>query len=207
MGDFNADPRTSHGRKLISFSNANALTLHVQEPTRITDTTSSCLDQIVTNIPSFVKKVKVIPPVANNDHCTVAANLLFRHTKKPCFDRSIWLFSKTDFDKFREALDEVNWDPCFNTDDLDEMCKMWTSTFLNTARQRVASRTITVRQGDAPWYTSSLRAQKRKVDRIHHTAKSSKNHNKIHLWRFFRDLRNKHICDLRKRNTTNVISI
>ena len=197
MGDFNADPRTSHGKKLISFSNANALTLHVQEPTRITDTTSSCLDQIVTNIPSFVKKVKVIPPVANNDHCTVAANLLFRHTKKPSFDRFIWLFSKTDFDKFREALDEVNWDPCFNTDDLDEMCEMWTSTFLNTARQRVANRTITVRQGDAPWYTSSLRAQKRKVDRIHNKAKSSKNHNKIHLWRFFRDLRNKYINDLR----------
>ena len=85
MGDFNADPRSSQGKKRISFSDSYNLTIHVLEPTRTTDTTSTCLDQIITNIANFVNNVKVIPPVANNDHSTVLANLLFRHIKKLCF--------------------------------------------------------------------------------------------------------------------------
>ena len=199
LGDFNADPRTNHGNKLSSFSNFNNLTLHVHEPTRVTDKSSTCLDQIITNIPNFVKNVQIIAPVANNDHCTVAASLLFRKNgRKTCFDRFIWLFSKANFDEFRDALAKVNWDPCFDTDNLDETCKRWTSAFLNTARQHVPNRTITVRQGDAPWYTTALRAQKRKVDRIHNKAKSSKHSHKTYLWRYFCDLRNKYITDLRR---------
>ena len=172
LGDFNADPRTTHGNKISSFSNFNNLSLHVHEPTRITDKTSTCLDKMLTNIPNFVKNVKVLPPVANNDHCTIAASLLFRNTcKKSCFDRLIWLFSQAIFHNFRDALNKVDWDTCFMSDDPNEIGKSWSSAFLNTARQHVPNRIINVRQGDAPWYTTSLHAQKRKLDRIHDKAK------------------------------------
>ena len=197
MGDLNADFQTNHGKKLNSFCTSNNLTLHINEPTRITDRTATCLDQIITNVPSFVKDEAVLPPVADNDHCTVAANLLFRHKKNSSFQRFIWLYAKADFDVFRDSLSEVDWDPCFDTDDVDEMCKLWTSTFLNVARQNIPNRAITVRDGDAPWYNSRLRAQKRKVDRIHRKAKSTRHLNNAHIWHYFRALRNQYISDLR----------
>ena len=83
VGDLNADFQTNHGKKLNTFCASNNLTLHIKEPTRITDRSATCLDQIITNVPSFVKAATVLPPVADNDHCTVAANLLFRHKNSP----------------------------------------------------------------------------------------------------------------------------
>ena len=197
MGDLNADPSTNHGRKLNSFCTSNLLTLHIHDPTRITERTSTCLDQIITNIPNFVHSTSVLPPVADNDHCTVTAHLLFRHKKNSSFERFIWLYAKADFDEFRETLDAVNWDPCFDTDDINEMSKLWTSTFLNIARRCIPNRTITVRQDDAPWYSCSLRAKKRKVERIHKKAKDCKTSNKTYFWHYFRQLRNEYISDLR----------
>ena len=52
-GDFNADPSTPNGIKLLSVVNVNAFSLHINEPTRITETTSSILDQFMSNIPEY----------------------------------------------------------------------------------------------------------------------------------------------------------
>ena len=81
MVDFNVDISTSNGNKLTFLCNSINLTFHVHEPTRITERTTTCLNQIMTNIPNFVKNVKVLPPVGDNDHSTLAADLLFRLTK------------------------------------------------------------------------------------------------------------------------------
>ena len=59
-GDFNADPSTADGRKLETFANVNAFTLHVNEPTRITERSSSILDQFITNIPEYVQTRRLI---------------------------------------------------------------------------------------------------------------------------------------------------
>jgi len=65
LGDLNADP--------VPTMVLN--TLHINEPTRITDNTSTCLDQIITNMPNFVRNTNVPGPLANCDHCLVSANL------------------------------------------------------------------------------------------------------------------------------------
>ena len=84
MGDFNADPTTSHGRKMIDFYIINNLSVHIHGPTRITETSSTCLDQIITNIPKFVSNVNVSIPLANCGHPVFSENLLFRLKKNSC---------------------------------------------------------------------------------------------------------------------------
>ena len=77
-----------------------------------------------------------------------------------------------NFDDFMDELNNINWDPCFDTSDIDEMSTLWTSTFLNVARRCIPNRVITVRQGDAPWYTNYFRTQKRiKFDKVHKKVK------------------------------------
>ena len=56
------------------------LVCHIKVPTRITAESSSCLNQIISNIPNFVSSVNVEPPISINDHHTVNDNIRF-HTK------------------------------------------------------------------------------------------------------------------------------
>ena len=80
-GDLNADPSTPNGRLLIQVAESNNLILHINEPTRITPEKRSTLDQFMTNIPMFVRNLKIEPPVSTNDHCTIGIELHFKIKK------------------------------------------------------------------------------------------------------------------------------
>jgi exonuclease III len=104
IGDLNADPHTQQGVQLKNFADTNSLILHITEPTRITEHSASILDQVMTNIPDYVKHIRVEPPVSTNDHCTIGISLSFKTYKKLAFKRLMWNFKVANFDKFREAL-------------------------------------------------------------------------------------------------------
>ncbi len=55
VGDLNADPLTNEGQKLKDFVFANNLTCHITQPTRISLTSQTTLDQIISNFPQMVK--------------------------------------------------------------------------------------------------------------------------------------------------------
>ena len=95
-GDFNADPSTLNGIKLLSFVNINAFSLHINEPARITETTSSILDQFVSNIPEYVNDSGVDPPLLTNDHCTISITLSFKISKLQPIERLIWQYNNAD---------------------------------------------------------------------------------------------------------------
>ena len=78
IGDLNADPQTRHGRCLSEFADNNFFTIHVNEPTRITENSSTILDQILTNFPTLVKEVNVDAPLATSDHCLISIACLFK---------------------------------------------------------------------------------------------------------------------------------
>ena len=50
-GDLNADAKTAVGRYFASFLQQNHLSAHDDQPTHITAVSSTCHDQIISNIP------------------------------------------------------------------------------------------------------------------------------------------------------------
>ena len=80
LGHLNADFETINGRKLLDLCTQHNLHC-INEPTRITETSKTCLDQILINTPNFICESTVEPPVCNNDHCSVGIKLNF---KVPC---------------------------------------------------------------------------------------------------------------------------
>ena len=78
LGDLNADPSTLEGKKLDEFIESNSLFSFISEPTRITDASATCVDQIITNLPGIIKSTKVEPPISSNDHCNISATLSFK---------------------------------------------------------------------------------------------------------------------------------
>ena len=85
IGDLNADPSTRQGKLLNDFANVNFMTQHVTEPTRITETSSTILDQILSNFPSLVKQIYVEPPLASSDHCLITVKCISKLKKKHAY--------------------------------------------------------------------------------------------------------------------------
>ncbi len=188
LGDLNADFSTANGKKMGEICMLQDLHHHINEPTRITADTQSCLDQILSNVPYFVSETFVDPPVSTNDHCTVGVSLLFKIAPEPAYYRHIWLYDQADFDGFANALTTVDWDKCcFDNDDVNIACRKWTEIFLDIAKLFIPNRSVLVRPRDSPWYTSELRKMKRKVIRLYHKAKSKMT---SYHWNSFKSYRN-----------------
>ena len=173
LGDLNADFATVNGNHLKDLCASQNLVYHVDEPTRITENTQTCLDQIITNMPNFVRSVAVLPPVSTNDHCTVGCELNFKLPFDKAYSRHIWKYKDGDYENFREALRNAAWDDCFIDADVDACCDRWSTTFLNIARTYIPNKTVLVRPRDTPWFTNQLRNFRRKVHRLYKLAKQN----------------------------------
>ena len=195
LGDLNADFHTPNGTKLVDLCSRYNMSCLITEPTRITATTSTTLDQIITNAPNFIGNVSVAPPLSTNDHCTVSALLNFKVKKEAPYHRTIWQYNRADFTEFRRCLINTDFDACFANDDIDIVNSQWTETFLNVARTTIPNKVITVRPNDTPWYSNELRVFKRKVQRFYQ--KFKKNKNEIR-WEAYRKARNEYQSKLDK---------
>ena len=180
VGDLNADPGTPEGTKLLRFSEANNLTVHVKEPTRVTQVSKTILDQFLSNIPHMVGPVSISPPVSTNDHSTIAVIINFRTPKVNSYTRLMWDFKNANFDIYRNAISSVNWQDLFhNRIDIDEVTEVWTSTVLDIAKHTIPNKIVTIRPSDKPWYSNPLRLLCRKKDRYYKRAKQI---NSPELW-------------------------
>ena len=192
LGDLNADPSTQNGCKLKDLCNLHNLYCHINEPTRVTETTSTCLDQIISNIPHFISCIFVEPPVSTNDHNTVGVKVSFAVERDKAYYRHVWLYDQADYDGYIDYLNNVDWNTCFELDDIDLVCTKWNDTILTAAKAFIPNRTILVRPRDSPWFTGELRKMKRRLIRLYHKAKSKKT--PLH-WKNYKDYnREYHEC-------------
>jgi len=185
----NADFATRHGSLLKDFTLANDFTIHINEPTRITDTTATVLDQFLTNFPSFVKQVEVLPPIANCDHSLITMHCSFKVTDPKPFKRTMWNFKEANFETYREKISEYNWDRCFDSNDIDVICDEITQSILEIAKSTIPNKIVTVRPNDKSWYRTTHRKMKRKMIRLYRKAKLTKQQID---WNKFKDIRAKY---------------
>ena len=197
VGDMNADPKTREGHFLNLFTASNNFTLHVKEPTRITPTTSTILDQFITNTPSLLKNTEVLDPISTCDHCPIRSTIIMKHKfKKPkAYTRHIWQYNLADFKVFQTKLENTDWDVCFNYDNVDAVCDAWSQTFLNIARESIPNKVVTIRPRDKIFYTTELRRMRRKKNKLHRLAKSI---NTAKCWSDFREFRNHYNFKIRE---------
>ena len=127
------------------------------EPKRITSSSQTILDQILTNAPNFMSDISVSPPVSTNDHCTISARANFKIHKKEPFYRHIWLFKNTDFNHFRQALMDADFSIIFEQDNIDDICQAWSDKFVDIANKHIPDRKILVKPNDSPWYSSKFK--------------------------------------------------
>ncbi len=139
------------------FAAANEFVIHVNEPTRITPTSATILDQFLSNMSDLVESCVVTAPVSTNDHCTVGLNLQFKIEKTTAYKRLIWNYGQADFVGFRQALANFDWETCFTFENINDICNAWTSSFISIAREFIPNKVVTVRPWDMPWYSNDFK--------------------------------------------------
>lgn len=175
LGDLNADFTSTNGTHLLEICDKYNMKYHVKSPTRITASSQTCLDQILSNVPNFITDITVDAPVSTNDHCTVGATMKFRIHNESAYYRNIWLYNKGDYVGLKSHLTNLDWNTCFSNDDVDKACTAWTEMFLNAARTFIPMKSVLVRPKDSPWYNNELRKLKRKVLKLYKKAKMNRN--------------------------------
>ena len=185
-GDLNADLNTRQGKLMLDFVSANNFMYHITDPTRVTPTSNTILDQFISNFSIFKRDLDILPPLPLCDHSVISAKLIFKFKKPKAYKRTMWCFKDFDFDKYRKEIDKQNWENCFASDNIDTITEQITCNILKAAKATIPNREVTVRPSDKSWYTDDLRKLKRKMLRLFRKANSNKDPND---WVNFRETR------------------
>ena len=196
IGDLNADPLTLQGKTLLKFASSNNFKLHIDKPTRITDQSSTILDQCLCNFSKSIVSTDILPPLSTNDHCTISVHLDFKVQKSNAYKRTMWDFSSADVLNYQQCLSNINWDHCFeNSNDIDDITNSFSNNIMNAAKSFIKHKEVIVRPNDKAFYNGYLRRMKRKVNRLHHTAKSK---NTSQYWEYNRQNRNFYFREVKR---------
>lgn len=123
MGDFNygdilwsspgSEPTTEASKLFIECLDDCFLTQHVNKPTRITATSSSILDLVITDCPEMVEEVEIVGNLANSDHQILHWKTTLSMQCQD-FNGIVKDYTKADFDSIRQSLRETDWDEAVN---------------------------------------------------------------------------------------------
>ena len=90
LGDLNHDIlKTNSNSPLLRILSKYNLQNMINEPTRVTNTTSTCIDLLFTNHESIISDLKVLPPF-NSDHSTITAEITYKTYKAQAYKKTIW---------------------------------------------------------------------------------------------------------------------
>ena len=171
-GDLNSDLLISNNNKLIDTLNLFNLNNVIEKPTRVTDHSCTLLDPIIISdalLCTFSDVLKT--PRDISDHDAPVAFIECPVSASRTFTREIWLYDRADKSKFSQKLQEVDWNALLPDEkDVDDLCEIFTVTFLNIARDCIPTKLVTIRKSDKPWFKNELRKEIRKRNRLRNKA-------------------------------------
>ena len=176
-GDLNSDLFTTNNNRLIDTITLFNLYNTIEKPTRITDHSSTLLDPIIISddLNCIFSDVFNIPREVSDHDAPVAFIECPVSSSQRSYKREIWYYDQIDKEKFNQRLLDTNWNNILSEDQsVDELCEIFTTTFLNFARECIPTKLVTVRNNDKPWFNGELRREIRIRDRLRKKAIKSK---------------------------------
>ena len=211
LGDFNCDlssfniPQngivdsstmvpTINSSKLISIFDMFNMQNGINEPTRVTPTTSSLIDLIVTTRKDLVTSSAAVP-LGLFDHNLIYATLRLKNKRPPPTIIKTRDYKKFDEMVFRRDISTAPFDVGSVFDDPDDRLWAWQTLFLDICNDHVPYKEVKIRSQSAPWITNEIRYKRNKRFKVFKEAISTKSADK---WSEYKKIRNEVISDLRK---------
>ena len=187
MGDFNHDMlKFNPNSKLLRILTKYNIQNMINEPTRITQKSQTCIDLILTNHSSIIINTEVLPPFCS-DHCSITAEVNFKTYKAQAYKQTIWKYNNANKIALNEKLIATDWSFINNSNDIDYINEKFNNTLLAAANDCIPKVTFTRRPSDKPWVNNEIRSQMRQRNRLFYKAKNSQSEDHF---RKFKDKRN-----------------
>ena len=174
FGDFN-DNMLSMNSRLVKIIEKARMTYMIKTPTRITEKSSTLIDQIITNSPQKILYSDVLPgPIADHELITITIDM-----KKP--KRRLILRTFRSMKNYTPnilcnlILDEshiLNF--IFRTDDIGNQVDIFTSVFTKCINSCAPMVTKEIRRPNAPWITDSIKEDMEIRDELQRTLKKNR---------------------------------
>lgn len=134
-------------------------TQHIKEPTRITHTTSTCLDLIFTNFNDNSLHTTV-EELGFSDHCGTSVNMTFKQETKEL----VWftvkrLFNTNNIQKFKSKLSTQNWNNIITPNkNLNENYQSFLTTLKDILNECIPTRRIKLKTKQSNfWLTTGIK--------------------------------------------------
>ena len=198
MGDFNdrcihwddGHSTSELGTKLHDLVIDNGLTQIIDSPTHLDNTgrPQHLLDLIITDTPELVLDTQVLSPIGKCRHCPTFCKMAISLPKDKPYKRTVWDFKNIDIIGLTQALTAAPWDTAYELyDDIDDIEHYWTSLFIDSAKQYIPTRTLTVRPHSKPWITKTLKLLTIKKSRLWRRFKKSQRPEHLEVYRRVRN--------------------
>ena len=154
--------------------------------TRITPTSSTCIDLIITQTPQVIKSIEALPEICS-DHCVPCATVINNINTNHSFKRTLYNYDKLDSTKFWNMLSRIDWADSMQNGSIDDCAEHFNTTYFEAACYCMPVKTVTIRSKDAAWINADIRWAIKQRYRLFKKAKRS---NKDEDWRAYRTYRN-----------------
>ena len=200
VGDTNCDyfdksaNDTSHLLKIINTFNLKQI---ISDYTRVTATTKTCIDHLITSRPVCVLDSGVLPcGISDHDAVFMVKNMRAPKLKLPPQSLSVRNYKKFYAQDFRNDIENLPFDQIKNvSQDANEIWLIWKSFFIDTLNKHAPVTKITVQNNRLPYVTSDLKKLLRQRDYLR--GKANKTGSK-YLRQAFQQVRARANFELRK---------
>ena len=127
-------------------------------------------------------------------HCPTYCVLKFKKHLAKAFLRKICLFENGDYNAFRQAVSDYDWNTIIK-EDVNLYANALTQTLINLSEQYIPNKNVTIRPQDLPWINNNIRKLMRKRNRSYRKYKRSKT---VQNYSKFKRIRNDITSLLRK---------
>ena len=146
----------------------------ISEPTRITSTSATCLDLILTNHCTIINNTEIVAPF-QSDHCTISAEIAFKTYRIQSQKKTIWKYDEADIDAIKTKLRNVIWSFIQNLSDINEINSKFTKIIIDTASEAIPKMKFFNRFNDKPWMNNDIRKHMRQRNRLYKKMKRCNN--------------------------------
>ena len=105
-----------------------------------------------------MENCSVLPPLMSSNHNGISLTITkgMKKPSKPISKRTIWKYSKADFVKASDMIDDFDWDSLYHGKSIDEACSAWEETLLSIMEQCIPKGKLPKRR-NVPWASCNIR--------------------------------------------------
>ena len=212
LGDFNCNLLIEGNQESdTNISNANINKLRsifemfnmqnvIQEATRLTITSSTLIDLIVTARKDLVSSSGVFP-LGISDHHLIYATIRIKNKRPPPKIIKTRDYKRMDINSFRHDLETAPFQIASIFDDPDDHLWAWQCLFNDICNEHAPWKEVKVRSSSDPWISCDIRYKMNRRYKLFKAAASTKCPQQ---WTEYKRVRNKVTSDLRKAKAARI---